>query len=143
MRRWLDALRTRTRVLATIAVIAVAILLILYLSPALRSLGVGRSVIQITCTLRFDGAPYRSQAEGPPMRHDQYRRLHEACLAMAKQASEQRMRDRWSAMAEAWLQRATELHERSRSDHAEAKQAFDKYRLQGPQDTVARRTTAE
>jgi hypothetical protein len=45
------------------------------------------------------------------MRNDEYRRLHEACLAMAKQAIEQKMRDRWSAMAEAWLKRATELHE--------------------------------
>ncbi len=47
------------------------------------------------------------------MRQDRYRRLHEACLAMAKQATEQKMRDRWSAMAEAWLKRATELHELS------------------------------
>jgi len=43
------------------------------------------------------------------MRNNEYRRLHEACLAMAKQATEQKMRDRWSAMAEAWLKRVTEL----------------------------------
>jgi hypothetical protein len=42
------------------------------------------------------------------MRFDEYRRLHMACLAMAKQATERKMRDRWSAMAEAWLKRVTE-----------------------------------
>jgi hypothetical protein len=45
------------------------------------------------------------------MRRDEYCRLHAACLAMAKQATEPKMRDRWSAMADAWLERATELHE--------------------------------
>ena len=45
------------------------------------------------------------------MRRDEYCRLHAACLAMAKQATEPKMRDRWSAMADAWLKRATELHE--------------------------------
>jgi hypothetical protein len=42
------------------------------------------------------------------MRHDEYCRLHAACLAMANQATEPKMRDRWSAMADAWLRRATE-----------------------------------
>ena len=47
------------------------------------------------------------------MRHDEYCRLHAACLAMANQATEPKMRDRWSAMADAWLRRATELNELS------------------------------
>jgi hypothetical protein len=47
------------------------------------------------------------------MRYDEYCRLHEACLAMAKQVTEQKMRERWSTMADAWLKRATELHELS------------------------------
>ena len=48
------------------------------------------------------------------MRHDAYCRLHAACLAMADQCTEPKLRARWSAMAEAWLKRATELHELSR-----------------------------
>jgi hypothetical protein len=47
------------------------------------------------------------------MRRDEYFRLHAACLAMAKQATDAKMRDRWSLMADASLERATELHEQS------------------------------
>jgi hypothetical protein len=43
------------------------------------------------------------------MSYDEYRRLHVACLDMAKQASVPEMRARWRAMAESWLRRATEL----------------------------------
>jgi hypothetical protein len=42
------------------------------------------------------------------MRRDEYCRLHAACLARAKQATEPKMRDRWSAMAAAWLERAAD-----------------------------------
>jgi len=42
------------------------------------------------------------------MRHDAYCRLHAACLAMADQCTEPKLRARWSAMAEAWLKRVTE-----------------------------------
>ena len=42
------------------------------------------------------------------MRHDEYRRLHEACLAMAKQSPTPDVQARWQAMAEVWLKRATE-----------------------------------
>jgi hypothetical protein len=43
-------------------------------------------------------------------RDDSYcRRLHEACLAMAKQSTEPDVQARWFAMADAWLQRSMEL----------------------------------
>jgi hypothetical protein len=48
------------------------------------------------------------------MRHDEYCRLHEACLAMAKQVTEQKIQDRWLAMADAWLKRSMELSARRR-----------------------------
>jgi hypothetical protein len=50
------------------------------------------------------------------MRQDSYRRLHEACLAMANQCSEPEVQARWLAMAEAWLKRATEFDERLHGD---------------------------
>jgi hypothetical protein len=43
------------------------------------------------------------------MRQDRYRRLHEACLAMANQCSEPEVQARWLAIADAWLKRSTEL----------------------------------
>jgi len=46
------------------------------------------------------------------MRHDEYRRLHAACLAMAKQSPTPDVRARWQAMADVWLKRATEECER-------------------------------
>ena len=46
------------------------------------------------------------------MRQDSYCRLHEACLAMAKQSTEPEVQARWLAMADAWLQRSMELNER-------------------------------
>jgi hypothetical protein len=42
------------------------------------------------------------------MRHDEYRRLHAACLAMAKQSTLPDVRARWQAMADAWLKLAAE-----------------------------------
>jgi hypothetical protein len=42
-------------------------------------------------------------------RVDSYRRLHEACLAMAKQSTEPEVQARWFAMADAWLQRSMGL----------------------------------
>jgi hypothetical protein len=42
------------------------------------------------------------------MRPDEYRRLHEACLAMAKQSPTPDVQARWQAMAEVWRKRATE-----------------------------------
>ena len=42
------------------------------------------------------------------MRHDEYHRLHKACLAMAKQSPTPDVQARWQAMAEVWLKRATE-----------------------------------
>jgi hypothetical protein len=47
------------------------------------------------------------------MRHDEYRRLHTTCLAMADQSDTPEIKARWLAMAEAWLKSATELHELS------------------------------
>jgi hypothetical protein len=56
---------------------------------------------------------------------DEYRRLHAACLDMARQSSLPDVRDRWLAMATVWLERAAdyETHdhpswsERSRRVH--------------------------
>jgi hypothetical protein len=48
------------------------------------------------------------------MCHDEYRRLHAACLAMAKQSTHHEVQARWLAMAQAWLRRATEMREPSR-----------------------------
>ena len=48
------------------------------------------------------------------MGHDEYRRLHAACLAMADQCRELEVQARWLVMADAWLKRATELHEQAR-----------------------------
>jgi hypothetical protein len=48
------------------------------------------------------------------MRPDQYRRLHAACVAMAKQSTTPDVQTRWQAMADAWLKRATEERKRSR-----------------------------
>jgi hypothetical protein len=42
------------------------------------------------------------------MRHDEYFRLHAACLAMAKQSTEPELRARWLAAAVEWLKLATE-----------------------------------
>ena len=42
------------------------------------------------------------------MRHDEYHRLHTACLAMAKQSPTSDVQARWQAMADMWLKRATE-----------------------------------
>jgi hypothetical protein len=49
------------------------------------------------------------------MRSDEYCRIHAACLAMAKQPGKAEVQARWLAMAEVWLKRATEQHERSLS----------------------------
>ena len=46
------------------------------------------------------------------MRQDSYRRLHEACLAMANQCSAPEVQARWLAMADAWLKRSMEISER-------------------------------
>jgi hypothetical protein len=43
-----------------------------------------------------------------PMRDDDYRRFHEACLDVAAQSTNADMRARWLAMANAWLKRVTE-----------------------------------
>jgi hypothetical protein len=43
------------------------------------------------------------------MHDDEYRRLHEACLAMAAQSEDTYVRARWLAMADAWLKRATNI----------------------------------
>jgi hypothetical protein len=45
------------------------------------------------------------------MRHGEYYRLHEACLAMANQCTEPEVKARWLVMADAWLQRSTEISE--------------------------------
>ena len=42
------------------------------------------------------------------MRDDEYRRLHAACLAMAKQSTEPDLQARWMAAADTWLKFATE-----------------------------------
>jgi hypothetical protein len=42
------------------------------------------------------------------MRHDEYHRLHKACIAMAKQSPTPDVQARWKAMADVWLKRATE-----------------------------------
>jgi hypothetical protein len=42
------------------------------------------------------------------MRDDEYRRLHAACLAMAKQSTEPDLQARWMAAADTWLKLATE-----------------------------------
>ena len=43
------------------------------------------------------------------MRHDEYHRLHTACLSMAKQSTEREVQARWLAMADAWLKRSLEI----------------------------------
>jgi hypothetical protein len=44
------------------------------------------------------------------MTYDEYRRLHVACLDMARQSSTlPDVRARWLAMADVWLKRAIEL----------------------------------
>jgi hypothetical protein len=48
------------------------------------------------------------------MRHDEYRRLHAACLAMAKQSLTPDVQARWLAMANEWLKLAAEEGSRSR-----------------------------
>ena len=48
----------------------------------------------------------------PPMRSDDYHRLHEVCLAMAEQSTEPDLQARWLTAADAWLKLATELHSR-------------------------------
>jgi hypothetical protein len=59
------------------------------------------------------------------MRRDEYCRLHEACLAMARQAESPEVKVRWLAMAEVWLKQATEPDERSLPNgRAEAKRAL-------------------
>jgi len=47
------------------------------------------------------------------MSHDEYRRLHLACLDLARQTSLPDVRARWLAMAEAWLKVAIDLRESS------------------------------
>jgi len=49
-----------------------------------------------------------------PDDYSRYCRLHAACLAMANQSIVADERARWLVMAEAWLKRATELHDQSR-----------------------------
>jgi hypothetical protein len=67
------------------------------------------------------------------MRQDRYRRLHEACLAMADQCSEPEVQARWLAMAEAWLQRSLEI-----SEHRGAmKRELSEPRAAGPPSTDA------
>jgi hypothetical protein len=44
------------------------------------------------------------------MRQDHYRRLHEACLAMANQSTEPEVQARWLVMADAWFKRSLELN---------------------------------
>jgi hypothetical protein len=46
------------------------------------------------------------------MRDDEYRRLHAACLAMAKQSTEPDLQARWMAAADTWLKLAAEQHSR-------------------------------
>jgi hypothetical protein len=48
------------------------------------------------------------------MSYDEYRRLHVACLDMARQSSLPDVRARWLAMADVWLRRAIELRDGSR-----------------------------
>jgi hypothetical protein len=45
------------------------------------------------------------------MRSDDYRRLHAACLAMARQSKLPDVQARWLAMAQAWLSRANDADE--------------------------------
>jgi hypothetical protein len=47
------------------------------------------------------------------MRQDHYRRLHEACLAMANQSTEPEVQARWLVMADAWFKRSLELNKPS------------------------------
>jgi hypothetical protein len=49
------------------------------------------------------------------MRSHEYFRLHATCLAMATQSANAEVQARWLAIAEIWLKRATEWHERSLS----------------------------
>jgi hypothetical protein len=59
------------------------------------------------------------------MRRDEYCRLHEACLAMARQSASAEVKVRWLAMAEVWLKQATEPDKRSLpSGRAEAKRTL-------------------
>jgi hypothetical protein len=44
------------------------------------------------------------------MRDDEYRRLHAACLAVAKQSTEPDLQARWMAAADTWLKLAAEQH---------------------------------
>jgi hypothetical protein len=48
------------------------------------------------------------------MTYDEYRRLHAACLDMARQSSLPDVRARWLAMADVWLKCAIELGNGSR-----------------------------
>jgi hypothetical protein len=45
------------------------------------------------------------------MSHDEYRRLHAACIAMARQSSLPDIQDRWLAMSAVLLERAADQHE--------------------------------
>jgi len=54
------------------------------------------------------------------MTYDEYRRLHLACLDMARQTSLPDVRARWLAMADAWLKAAIDLRESSVTAQARA-----------------------
>jgi hypothetical protein len=45
------------------------------------------------------------------MSHDEYCRLHAACIAMARQSSLPDIQDRWLAMSAVLLERAADQHE--------------------------------
>ena len=45
------------------------------------------------------------------MSHDEYRRVHAACIAMARQSSLPDIQARWLAMSAVLLERAADQHE--------------------------------
>jgi hypothetical protein len=56
------------------------------------------------------------------MSHEEYHRLYAACIAMAGQASLPSVRDRWLAMAAAWLERAADYETQNHRPRSERSQ---------------------
>ena len=54
------------------------------------------------------------------MNYEEYRRLHLACLDMARQTGLPEVRARWLAMADAWLKISIDLRESSVTADARA-----------------------
>ena len=56
------------------------------------------------------------------MSHDEYRRLHAACIAMARQSSLPDIQARWLAMSAALLERAADDQHETRNRRSERSQ---------------------